>query len=164
MKSVLMIIKLSISLIKIMAIYQSPKLLRVVNLFGEWRGLFMAFFNQKNYQTKRTKSISNVNAKRAIVLSHELSLAVTVISLKSLWKRVSLFHNKAQSEFHFQFVWLWIVPEIIKSGGLFLFCLKHSLFQKNCNAVISFLENDWVSRILSKSAEPDRKHKWFHCC
>lgn len=44
----------------------------------------MAFFNQKNYQMKRTKNILNVNAKRAMVHSHQLSLAVTVISLKSL--------------------------------------------------------------------------------
>ena len=90
-----MIIKLSISLIKIMAIYQSP------NYYVLWtylvnEGVYLwRFFNKKNYQMKRTKSILNVNAKRAMVHSHQLSLAVTVISLKSLWKRVSLFHYKA---------------------------------------------------------------------
>ena len=70
MKSVLMIIKLSISLIKIMAIYQSPNYYVLWTYLVNEGGLFMAFFNQKNYQMKRTKSISNVNAKRAIVLSH----------------------------------------------------------------------------------------------
>ena len=81
MKNVLMIIKLSISLIKIMAIYQSP------NYYVLWtylvnEGVYLwRFLNQNNYQKKKTKSILNVNAKRTIVHSHQLSLAVTVISI-----------------------------------------------------------------------------------
>ena len=82
MKSVLMIIKLSISLIKIMAIYQSPNYYVLCHLVNE--GVYLWRFLIIKNQMKRRKSILNVNAKGAIVHFHQLSLAVTVISLKSL--------------------------------------------------------------------------------